>query len=135
MVVLDCSVAISWFMPDENKIAEEVLGKVANYGAIVPSIWQLEVANVLLSAYKKNRITMEQSFDILNELKNLQISVEAIISQSVYIEIMKLAQRFDLTSYDAAYLELACRYAIPLATFDKKLIEACEAAKVHVIYK
>lgn len=133
MIVLDCSVTISWFMPNENRIAEDVLERVVNYGAIVPSIWQLEVANVLLSAYKKNKITMEQSFDILDKLKKLQISIESVISQPVYIDIMKLAQRFDLTSYDAAYLELACRYAIPLATFDKKLIEACEAAKVHVI--
>jgi predicted nucleic acid-binding protein len=131
MLVVDCFVAISWFMPDENSTISS-LERVANYGAIVPSIWELEVANVLLTACRRNRVTKKQLSDILEELNNLNITVEGKINQTTYRRIIEMAEQYNLTSYDASYLELAKRYRLPLATLDKKLIEACALAGVKL---
>lgn len=132
MLVIDCSVTISWFLPDESGTINS-LDRVATYGAIVPSIWELEIANVLLTACRKNRITKDQFSSILYELNKLNITVETRINQTTYREIIELAERYNLTSYDASYLELAKRYRIPLATLDRKLIEACDLSGVKFI--
>ncbi len=127
--VLDCSVAISWFMPDEL-CDSSLLDLVAEKGAIVPSLWPLEVGNVLLIAERKKRITLEQRKKAIHTLVELPISVDMMTSDHAWLETMELAERYSLTLYDASYLELALRRSLPLATFDSSLKQAAQLAGV-----
>lgn len=129
--VLDCSVTISWFMPDES-FDIDFLNQVAEKGAIVPSLWSLEIGNVLLIAERKQRITLEQRQKALHILTELPITVDTMTANHAWLETIELAERHELTLYDASYLELALRRSLPLATFDKSLKKAAELSGVCV---
>lgn len=128
-VVLDCSVVLSWLMPDESFDAFS-LDQVAEKGAIVPSLWSLEVGNVLLIAERHNRISSEQRHKALYTLTELPIIIDTMTSHHAWLESMELAERYDLTLYDASYLELALRRSLPLVTLDKALKKAATLAGV-----
>jgi predicted nucleic acid-binding protein len=130
--VLDCSVTISWFMPDESSDFN-FLDRVADEGAIVPSLWSLEIGNVLLMAERKTRITLEQRQKAIHVLTELPITVDTMTSSYAWIETMELAERYNLTLYDASYLELSLRRSLPIATFDKSLKRAAELSGVCVL--
>ncbi|OJW51214.1 MAG: toxin [Alphaproteobacteria bacterium 41-28] len=125
--VRDCSAAISWLMPDES-FGARVLDRVVEMGAIVPSLWSLEVGNVLLIAERNKRISSEQRHKALYTLTELPIIVDTLTTQNAWLETMDLAERYGLTLYDATYLELSLRRSLPLATFDKYLKRATEMA-------
>lgn len=129
--VLDCSVAVSWLMPDES-LSLNLLDQVAEDGAIVPSLWSLEIGNVLLIAERKKRITLEQRQKAIHILTELPIVVDMMTSNHAWLETMELAERYNLTLYDASYLELSLRRSLPLATFDKALKIAADLAGVGV---
>lgn len=129
--VLDCSVAISWLMPDESSNLS-LLDLVTEKGAVVPSLWKLEVGNVLLIAERKKRITIEQRQRALHILEELPISIDIMTSDYAWLETMEIAGQYDLTLYDASYLELALRRSLPLATFDNLLKQAARSAGVHI---
>jgi predicted nucleic acid-binding protein len=129
--VLDCSVAVSWFMPDEN-FDPNLLNQVAENGAIVPSLWSLEIGNVLLIAERKKRITLEQRQKALHILTELPIVVDMMTANHAWLETIELAERYNLTLYDASYLELSLRRSLPLATFDQSLRKAAELSRVCV---
>ena len=130
--VLDCSVTISWFMPDESSDLN-FLERVAKEGAIVTSLWPLEIGNVLLLSERKSRITVEQRQKALHVLTRLPIVVDTMTSNNAWLETMELAERYELTLYDASYLELSLRRSLPLATFDKQLKKAAELSGVNVL--
>jgi predicted nucleic acid-binding protein len=127
--VLDCSVAISWLTPDEASDFS-FLDLVAEKGAVVPSLWSLEIGNVLLIAERKKRITLEQRQKAIHTLAELPISVDMMTSDHAWLETLELAERYSLTLYDASYLELALRRSLPLATFDSSLKQAAQLAGV-----
>lgn len=127
--VLDCSVAISWFMPDEPSDSS-LLDLITEKGAVVPSLWPLEIGNVLLIAERKKRITLEQRKKAIHALAELPISVDMMTSDHAWLETMEIAERYSLTLYDASYLELALRRSLPLATFDSSLKQAAQLAGV-----
>lgn len=124
--VLDCSVAISWCMPDENNdYARAVLLLLfQNNEAIVPSFWWLEIINVLLVAERRNRTTEEQTANALVMLKSLPIIVDANTSSASINATLALGRDRGLAAYDAAYIELAIRERLVLATIDNKQAEA-----------
>lgn len=128
-IVLDSSVAISWLMPDEEG-SQFLLEHVTQKGAIVPSLWSLEIGNVLLMACRKKRISDEQRNQALHSLANLPITIDTATSEQAWQETLELAVRYELTLYDASYLELALRRSLPLATFDGALQRAAELAGV-----
>jgi predicted nucleic acid-binding protein len=130
--VLDCSVTISWFMPDES-FDFNFLNKVSKEGAIVPSLWPLEIGNVLLMSERKMRITLEQRQKALHVLTELPIIVDTMTSNNAWLETMELAERCNLTLYDASYLELSLRRSLPLATFDKQLKKAAGLSGVCIL--
>ena len=130
--VLDCSVAISWFMPDEAN-SNLILEQVAKKGAIVPSIWHLEVGNVLLNAQRNKCITQEQASSALYSLNILPIITDDLTSKCAWRETMELAKYHSLSLYDASYLELAQRLNLPIATFDKQLQIAASKNSIVVI--
>lgn len=119
-------------MPDES-FDLNFLDQVSKEGAIVPSLWPLEIGNVLLLSERKMRITLEQRQKALHVLAELPIIVDTMTSNNAWLETMELAERYDLTLYDASYLELSLRRSLPLATSDKKLKKAAELSGVRVL--
>lgn len=126
--VLDASVALSWCFEDEaDPAGDAVLRRLANGKAAVPGIWPLEIANVLLAAERRRRITPAESARFLALLEALPIEVDAHTAARASREILLLARAHGLSSYDAAYLDLAARSGLPLATRDAALNAAAGA--------
>jgi predicted nucleic acid-binding protein len=124
-LVLDSSATLAWIYGDETTEAiRAVFDQVANEGAAVPALWRLEVANSLTMAIRRNRIDKEFRRAALADLALLDISTDPNTDAHAWSATLHLADRFRLTLYDASYLELAQRHALPLATLDQDLREA-----------
>jgi predicted nucleic acid-binding protein len=122
MFVLDCSVALAWCLPDEQSdYAAQTLDLLLDQQAIVPSLWHLEVINVLLMAQRRNRLEKNKISNILQTLSHLNISTDKKHIEINEPNFISFAVKHQITSYDAAYLYLARRENIPLATLDKKM--------------
>lgn len=121
-VVLDCSVTLSWLMPDEgNAQAAEVRTLVTDEGAVVPMLWPIELGNALLFAVRGRRVTTVQRATAIEALGQLPIEIDTKTLAKVWSDTLTLADELRLTLYDACYVELAKRRALPLATLDKEL--------------
>ena len=132
--VLDCSIAAAWLFEDEARPeTDDLLEQLRDGGALVPNLWHLEVGNVLVQAEKRGRINVAQISARLDLLASLPIVTDAETSPRAFREILSLARSEALTTYDAAYLELALRRGVPLATQDKALVRAAKAAKVETL--
>jgi predicted nucleic acid-binding protein len=131
--VVDNSVVMSWCFKDEtNNYADTVLGRLTEIVAVVPSIWPLEVVNVLLVAERQKRLTESDSIRFLTLLSQLPILVEYERPEMMK-ELLALARSNNLSSYDASYLDLAMRKGVPIATLDSKLIEAAKRIDVPIL--
>ena len=134
--VLDNSVAMRWHLTSAKKIdqeyAESVLIKLSETDAIVPELWHLEVVNVLVSAEKLGETTMGEVEIFISQLEYLPIKVDSLTANKAFNRTITLARQYKLSSYDAAYLELAMRTCFPLATLDKDLKKAAIKAKVKL---
>ena len=129
--VIDASIMLGWHFEDERTEAVDlVLDQVTEDGAIVPVLWGLEVANGFRTAIRKKRVGLEFRDEALRALSKLPISPDPETGTRAWTETLALADRFDLTPYDAAYLELAWRRALPLATLDRNLRVAGQALGV-----
>ena len=129
--VLDSSVALAWLLQHEtNERTDALADRLEQENAHVPSIWSLEVGNALMTALRRKRISNGDFERCISALSALPIEVDAAAGLA---GVLLIAQRFGLTSYDAAYLELAQRRGLPLATLDEKLRKACKAFKVSVL--
>jgi predicted nucleic acid-binding protein len=125
MLVLDNSVAMAWCFEDEaSPYADKVLDAVVRETAIAPPLWSLEVANGLRSGVRRGRIAPERARELAAELRLLPVEVEPPDRARDLSTVLDLALANDLTSYDAAYLELALRTGLPLATHDGELRRA-----------
>ena len=132
--VVDNSVVMSWCFNDEaNKYGDAVLDRLAESTAIVPPIWPLEVVNVLLVAERRNRLKQVDSVRFITLLSQLPIVVEHEGPERKMKDLLSLGRANNLSSYDAAYLDLAMRNDCPIATLDKKLIEAAENVEVTIL--
>jgi predicted nucleic acid-binding protein len=132
--VLDCSVTLSWLLPDERDAATDtLLEELERTTAVAPAIWPYEVANALLVAQSRARIDNDDLIRMRGALAALPIEVEAVAGNHVLSAVSDLGRRLDITSYDAAYVELAGRRRLPLATLDARLRKACAALKVEVL--
>ena len=132
--VLDTSVTIRWFFgdgkPSELAFAAKVLDALATDVAIVPVTWGLEVANVIARAEAKALVTEARSGEFLELLDRLMIEVDAATFTQARTGILQLARRYNLSAYDASYLELSLRRGLPLATLDEDLQKAAKKAGV-----
>jgi predicted nucleic acid-binding protein len=134
MLVLDSSVTITWFMPEEGTGATlSVLQQITQHGALVPIHWAIEVGNALLIATRGRRISPEKRREALEQLIKLQITTERQALEDAWGTSLTLAERFRLTLYDACYLELAQRRALPLATLDNDLRKAAKALDIPLL--
>ncbi|QYM79128.1 type II toxin-antitoxin system VapC family toxin [Horticoccus luteus] len=128
--VLDCSAALAWVFADEVTPATESLmdDLVKGAHAWVPAVWPLEIANVMLGAQRRGRIDKAGVEKYLATLKTLDIEIDDETGSLAWNKILGLGERYNLTSYDAAYLELALRKGLPLASLDQLLRAACTRA-------
>ncbi|MBT0964144.1 type II toxin-antitoxin system VapC family toxin [Denitromonas iodatirespirans] len=129
--VLDNSVVAGWFLDDQaSPYTDAIALRLEEDRAVVPALWQLEFANVLRTACRRKRLTAEQAQQVIEQICGLPIDIEPATPRPS--ELLALALRYDLSSYDAAYLELALRLQIPIATQDGPLRTAAEASGVGV---
>ena len=129
--VLDGSVTMVWGFEDEaDEYAEAILERMPDLQAHVPSLWPLEVANALLVGERRRRITSAETARFLAILGAFPITVDDQTVAHAWTDTMHLARAHNLSSYDAAYLELAIRLGLPLAALDGKLKTAAGAMGV-----
>jgi predicted nucleic acid-binding protein len=130
-LVIDSSAALSWCFEDEASPQSDALfEQVRDQGAIVPGLWHLEVANVLLQAERRGRITTGDVATRLELIAELPITTDDETTARAWREILALARAEGLTTYDAAYLELAIRLGLPLQTKDEALMVAAKRTGV-----
>ncbi len=131
--VVDNSVVMSWCFQDEGLYADHILSRLENGVGFVPSIWPLELANVLLVAERKKCIGEADSSRFIALLTELPIVVEQEAPERMIKEIFALAREHKLSSYDASYLDLAMRKGLPIATLGKNLLAAAKQSKIQVL--
>ena len=134
-LVLDASIAMTWCYPDEHsKFAYQVLDTLEHRQALVPSLWAVEVANALIAGERRWRLTLSDIARFFELLKGLPIETDTQTASRALSETLQLARTYALSVYDAAYLELAMREGLPLATLDTRLKNAAEAAGVKAFF-
>ena len=132
-LVLDASVALQWFLDDEvnRNYSLAILGSLSDKRALVPILWFYEVGNGLLMAHRRNRISLDRIDQFLTRLKVLPIHAAQQPAPEI-LELPMLAQTHGLTNYDAAYLGLASRSGLQLATTDAHLVRAAKSAGLSI---
>lgn len=131
-LVLDSSVTLAWVYSGETTAPiTAVFDRLGQGGAWVPGLWRLEVANVLEMGIRRKRHDAGFRDATLADLAQLPIQVDGETDQQAWGATLRLAERHRITLYDAAYLELALRRSLPLATLDEDLRRAATAEKVQ----
>jgi predicted nucleic acid-binding protein len=127
-LVIDASVTVAWcFEAEKTPYTEEILERISRGAeAIVPSLWSFEIVNALLHAERRKRITAAQATAFLKQLEGFHFVVDLAPLPRVFDWIFIEARQQNLTAYDAAYLELALRHNLPLATLDGNLKRAAK---------
>jgi predicted nucleic acid-binding protein len=129
--VLDASVTITWAMRDEDHpLADLAFQQLGSGSALVPGIWWYEIRNILVLNERRKRIAPSDSVLFLSDLQQLSIEVEFLHDGASVIDVSRM---YALSVYDAAYLALAMRERLPLATLDKNLAAAALAAGVPLL--
>lgn len=125
-LVLDASVALAWALPAEVRAdaARNVLLRIAEEAAVVPAHWRLEVGNGLLMGERRGRLLPGQVDAVWRHMVAMPIEIDQETNARAWSSAAGLARKHGLTLYDAAYLELAARRGLPLATFDAALARA-----------
>ena len=134
--VLDNTVTMAWCFTDEaGEFSETLLNRLSDLTdtALVPALWLYEVVNVTEMAVRKGRISKDKATAFIESLTDLPIEVEDLSRTEVFGSVRAVAERYRLTSYDAAYLELAIRHRLPLAALDRDLNNAARAAGVELV--
>ena len=128
-LVVDASVAAAWFLPDEaTPFTDAALHATATDSVWVPALWLLEMGNLFLSAQRRKRINEIKRRELIAAASALRLRIDR--EAVTMADLDTLAARHGLTTYDSAYLELALRRSLPLATLDKALLAAMATAGV-----
>ena len=129
--VLDASIAAAWALPDESSsLADRMLTRTESEDAVVPALWWYEVRNILVIAERRKRITASDADAFLRNLERLSIRIAELGDSQ---RILRIARDHRLSVYDAAYLELALRENLPLATLDRTLALAAVPERVSIL--
>jgi predicted nucleic acid-binding protein len=132
--VVDSSVALAWILPDEHDARADALADALEGApACVPPLWSLEVTNALVTAQRRKRLTDREAERLFKVLEALPIEFDSASPEHVAPAVFALARKLGLTAYDAAYLELAKRRALPLATLDSALAEGARKVGIPVL--
>lgn len=134
--VLDNSVVMRWLLNDggakDREYSENILSLIiaGAYTPITPGIWSLEIANVISRAESLGLIEETRSAHFLEIIREMNVANESIAQDISFGSVLHLSRVYKLSSYDASYLDLAMRHAIPLATLDKDLMGAMKKVGV-----
>ena len=132
--VVDNSVAMAWcFESEQTDAVMALLERAIKVGASAPHLWPIEATNGLLMAERRGRISAAIRQKLASFLQGLPITIDNETASRMWTTTAQLAEQHRLTAYDAAYLELAQRLNLPLATFDKELVAAAQAAGVALL--
>lgn len=132
--VVDNSVALSWcFESEQTEPVMALLARVTQDGAVAPQLWPIEATNGLLMAERRGRISASVREGLAGFLQALPIRIDNETASRVWVATAQLAAQHRLTAYDAAYLELALRLGLPLATYDRELMVAAPALGVQLL--
>ena len=132
--VADASMTLAWYLRDEDsEAANRVRARLLQEDICVPVHWALEVSNALLAAVRRERITLQELRELTPDLRLLPELVDIHTDASAWSVTLNLAVEHNLTTYDAAYLELALRLKLPLATLDRRLHDAALAAGAAIV--
>jgi predicted nucleic acid-binding protein len=132
-IAIDASVTLAWCFPDEaSNYADSVLLALENQTVIVPTIWAVEITNALLVGERRKRIRQPEIRRFVDLLKGLSVVEERQKFAETVSNVLPLAREYDLSAYDAAYLDVAIRHEIPLATLDAAMQKACTAAGIEI---
>jgi predicted nucleic acid-binding protein len=132
-LVLDCSIVMAWFFVDEkDAYADMIARQLPGRGALVPANWPLEVANSLIVGERRKRSTQAQAGRMIAYLEAMPISIDDQTTDHAWTLTMSFARQYALSAYDAAYLELAVRRGLELATVDEPLKAAAMSAGVAI---
>jgi predicted nucleic acid-binding protein len=124
---------MTWFFSEESTpVSERALDALASQAALVPALWYLEVTNVLAAAERAKRTSQVSVAAFLRKIRVFEIETERSDPSLAFTQLMPLCRTYKLTSYDAAYLELALRTDLPLVTLDKDLRRAAKKAGASV---
>jgi predicted nucleic acid-binding protein len=132
--VIDNSIALAWCFEDEHTQAiMNLLDRIAETGAIAPALWPLEALNGLLMAERRKRLDRKRRQRLARFLRDLPVTLDVETADQAWTASVRLAERYRLTLYGAAYLELAQRRKLPLATLDEELIRAGKALGIMLL--
>lgn len=127
--VIDASLALSWLFADEQTpLGMQLLQRVSETGAVVPSLWRLEIASALQNGIRRKRIDTGYRDSAIQKLISLPIETDPDTNDYAWTTTLRLADIYRITVYDASYLELALRRGLPFATHDEQLVTAATAA-------
>jgi predicted nucleic acid-binding protein len=131
-LVLDCSVAVAWYLEAEGTdFTDGLLHAIPRLEIWVPALWTLEFCNALFAAERRRRINASERAQIVRQasLHSLNIDPHSLSLR----QADEISGQYNLTPYDAAYFELAQRRKLPLATLDAALVKAARAAKLPLL--
>jgi predicted nucleic acid-binding protein len=132
--VLDASVSVAWCFEDETSIyTEGVLELLIGETAIVPVVWPFEVANALLVGERRLRSTTRQTSESLQQLLDLPVSVDDATFSTAWGPVLSIGRQYGVAVYDAAYLELALRRGLPIATIDERQRDVAAILGIPVV--
>ncbi|MGI9289444.1 MAG: type II toxin-antitoxin system VapC family toxin [Pseudomonadales bacterium] len=136
---MDNSIAMRWLLASEKKsdqtYAEAVLKSLVDVYATVSNLWHLEATNVLIAAEKRGALATGDVERFIAQLESLPIQVDPMTAHQAFSRTLSLSKAYKLSSYDAAYLELAIREGLPIATLEKDLLKAAKKADVTIYLK
>jgi predicted nucleic acid-binding protein len=133
-LVLDCSLALAWAVPDEgSKAAERLLSRIDKESKLwIPPLWWYELSNALTVAQRRGRLNDSDALRLIELYRRLPLFTDTLLGAEAVFRFRSLAQRYNLSAYDAAYLELAQRKGVALATLDADLAKSARKAGVKV---
>ena len=132
--VLDCSSTLSWAFKDESSEYSRRLQEfLVENTAVVPSIWSLEILNGLFVAVRRGRMEPNEPQEFISMLGSLPITVRSNSAEHEFNNLPNLIQTYQLSSYDAAYIELAQREMLPIATQDRNIIQSANQLVINVL--
>lgn len=135
-LIIDCSITMAWCFADEaTKETARIQDRLVSEAALVPVHWPLEVANVLVMAERRKRISTADATQFVSLLGDLDIQVDEEVPVRAFDHVLPLSRGHALTSYDAAYIELAIRRRLPLASLDDDLRRVAIRLGVQVLGK
>jgi predicted nucleic acid-binding protein len=132
-IVVDASVALAWCFPDEGSdYADRVLVALEGHAILVPALWSIEITNALLVAERRKRVRQLETRRFIDLLSDLKVEREARSVADAVSNVLPLGREYVLSAYDAAYLDVAIRHGVPLATLDSNLRRASTRAGIEI---